>query len=44
LDDAGPLGWGLLIRATVEHVEVNEEQAAPLVHYRGRYLGGSPRR
>ncbi|HEX6498581.1 MAG TPA: flavin reductase family protein [Micromonosporaceae bacterium] len=36
LDDARPLGWSLLVEATIEHVEVGES-AEPLVHARGRY-------
>ncbi len=36
LDDAEEYGWSLLVRATVETVEVQGD-AAPLVHYRGRY-------
>ncbi len=36
LDGAEECGWGLLVRATVETVEVGGD-AAPLVHYRGRY-------
>ena len=31
------VGWSLLLDGVVEHVEVGEE-AAPLVHRRGRYL------
>ena len=31
-------GWGLLVRATVEHVELGAARDdAPLVHARGRY-------
>jgi 3-hydroxy-9,10-secoandrosta-1,3,5(10)-triene-9,17-dione monooxygenase reductase component len=36
LDDARPLGWGLLVEATIEAVELDEAQP-PLIHYRGRY-------
>jgi 3-hydroxy-9,10-secoandrosta-1,3,5(10)-triene-9,17-dione monooxygenase reductase component len=36
LDGAEPCGWGLLVRGTVETVEIGMD-AAPLVHYRGRY-------
>jgi flavin reductase (DIM6/NTAB) family NADH-FMN oxidoreductase RutF len=36
LDDADAFGWGLLVRGTVETVEVGAD-TAPLVHYRGRY-------
>lgn len=36
LDGAEPYGWGLLVRGTVEVVEVGGE-AAPLLHHRGRY-------
>jgi flavin reductase (DIM6/NTAB) family NADH-FMN oxidoreductase RutF len=36
LDDARPVGWGLLVEATIEAVELDEAEP-PLVHYRGRY-------
>jgi flavin reductase (DIM6/NTAB) family NADH-FMN oxidoreductase RutF len=36
LDEARPVGWGLLVEATIEAVELGEAQP-PLVHYRGRY-------
>ncbi len=36
LDSAEPLGWGLLVRGTVETVELGAD-AAPLLHHRGRY-------
>jgi 3-hydroxy-9,10-secoandrosta-1,3,5(10)-triene-9,17-dione monooxygenase reductase component len=36
LDAARPFGYGLLVEATIETVEVGGE-AAPLVHHRGRY-------
>jgi 3-hydroxy-9,10-secoandrosta-1,3,5(10)-triene-9,17-dione monooxygenase reductase component len=35
LDSARPVGWGLLVEATVERVEIGTD--LPLVHYRGRY-------
>jgi flavin reductase (DIM6/NTAB) family NADH-FMN oxidoreductase RutF len=35
LDSARPLGWGLLVEATIESVEVGAAEA-PLVHHRGR--------
>jgi 3-hydroxy-9,10-secoandrosta-1,3,5(10)-triene-9,17-dione monooxygenase reductase component len=39
LDDARPMGWGLLIEATMEHVEIDSDgDPAPLIHYRGRYV------
>jgi flavin reductase (DIM6/NTAB) family NADH-FMN oxidoreductase RutF len=31
-----PFGWGLLVEATIEHVEVGPD-TDPLAHYRGRY-------
>jgi len=38
LDDSRPMGWGLLIEATIEHVEIGAEGDAPsLIHYQGRY-------
>jgi flavin reductase (DIM6/NTAB) family NADH-FMN oxidoreductase RutF len=36
LDGARPVGWGLLVEATIETVELGEPQP-PLVHYRARY-------
>jgi 3-hydroxy-9,10-secoandrosta-1,3,5(10)-triene-9,17-dione monooxygenase reductase component len=35
LVDARPVGWGLLVQATIERVELGN--SAPLVHYRGSY-------
>jgi flavin reductase (DIM6/NTAB) family NADH-FMN oxidoreductase RutF len=35
-EGAAELGWSQLVTCVVEHVEVGED-AAPLVHYRGRY-------
>ncbi|MEV4621808.1 flavin reductase family protein [Asanoa sp. NPDC049573] len=37
LDGAREFGWGLLVEATIERVEIVGE-VPPLVHYRGRYL------
>ncbi len=34
-DTARPLGWGMLVEATVEYVEIGESE--PLVYHRGRY-------
>lgn len=36
LDSTRPFGWGLLVEATMERVEL-ESESPPLVHYRGRY-------
>ncbi len=36
LDAARPVGWALLVEATVERVELGTADE-PLVHYRGRY-------
>lgn len=36
LDGARPYGWGLLVEATIEQVELGAP-ADPLVHHRGRY-------
>lgn len=36
VDGAREFGWGLLVEATVEHVETTGD-AVPLLHYRGRY-------
>nr|WP_091265240.1 flavin reductase family protein [Micromonospora chaiyaphumensis] len=38
LDTAREYGWGLLVEATVETVDLAEE-TTPLLHYRGRYRG-----
>jgi flavin reductase (DIM6/NTAB) family NADH-FMN oxidoreductase RutF len=35
LESVRPLGWGLLVEATIAHAEVGSD--APLIHYRGRY-------
>lgn len=32
------VGWALLVECVLEHVELGEEKASPLVHRRGRYL------
>jgi flavin reductase (DIM6/NTAB) family NADH-FMN oxidoreductase RutF len=32
------VGWALLVEGVLEHVELGEEHASPLVHRRGRYL------
>ena len=40
LDGSRPMGWGLLVEATIEHVEISDHDPVPLLHYRGRYLGG----
>jgi len=38
LDDARPMGWGLLVEGTIEQVEIGTtSNAPPLIHYRGRY-------
>ena len=36
LDSARPFGWGLLVEATIDTVEIGAA-APPLVHHRGRY-------
>ncbi|MFG1915076.1 flavin reductase family protein [Micromonospora sp. NPDC048898] len=36
LDSARECGWGLLVEATIETVELTEE-TSPLLHFRGRY-------
>jgi len=36
LDAARPLGWGLLVEATIERIELGEAEP-PLVYHRGRY-------
>jgi 3-hydroxy-9,10-secoandrosta-1,3,5(10)-triene-9,17-dione monooxygenase reductase component len=41
LDDSRPMGFGLLIEATVTHVEIGTgDPGASLIYFRGRYLGG----
>jgi flavin reductase (DIM6/NTAB) family NADH-FMN oxidoreductase RutF len=37
VDSARPLGWSLLVEATIEQVTIDESVDAPLIHYRGRY-------
>ncbi len=39
LVDARPLGFGLLVEATIAHVEIGAADPDPLLHYRGRYHG-----
>jgi 3-hydroxy-9,10-secoandrosta-1,3,5(10)-triene-9,17-dione monooxygenase reductase component len=40
LEEARPIGWGLLVAATIERVEIDPTvAAAPLIYFRGRYLG-----
>jgi 3-hydroxy-9,10-secoandrosta-1,3,5(10)-triene-9,17-dione monooxygenase reductase component len=36
LDGAREFGWGLLVEATIEAIEVGPDDA-PLIHFRGRY-------
>jgi 3-hydroxy-9,10-secoandrosta-1,3,5(10)-triene-9,17-dione monooxygenase reductase component len=36
-DQAREVGWALLVEGVLEHIELGEEQAPPLVHRRGRY-------
>jgi len=36
LDSGRPFGWGLLVEATIETLEVGDP-GAPLIHHRGRY-------
>jgi 3-hydroxy-9,10-secoandrosta-1,3,5(10)-triene-9,17-dione monooxygenase reductase component len=38
LADARPLGWGQLVQATVEQVEVGADDEIPLIYHRGRYV------
>lgn len=38
LDTTREYGWGLLVEATIEAVDLAED-TAPLLHYRGRYRG-----
>ncbi len=39
LDASRPLGWALLVEATIERIELGtgEAAASPLLHHRGRY-------
>jgi 3-hydroxy-9,10-secoandrosta-1,3,5(10)-triene-9,17-dione monooxygenase reductase component len=41
LDAATPLGWGVLLTATIEAVRLGDDDP-PLIHYRGRYADGPP--
>ena len=46
LDAARAMGWGLLIEATIERIELHpDDLAPPLLHYRGHYrdLAAGPR-
>jgi 3-hydroxy-9,10-secoandrosta-1,3,5(10)-triene-9,17-dione monooxygenase reductase component len=36
-DRTREVGWALLAEGVLEHIELGEEQAPPLVHRRGRY-------
>jgi 3-hydroxy-9,10-secoandrosta-1,3,5(10)-triene-9,17-dione monooxygenase reductase component len=36
LDGSRPIGWALLVEATIETAQL-ADQAAPLLHFRGRY-------
>jgi flavin reductase (DIM6/NTAB) family NADH-FMN oxidoreductase RutF len=38
LDQARPMGWGLLVESTIEQVEITDEDSTALIHYRGRYV------
>jgi 3-hydroxy-9,10-secoandrosta-1,3,5(10)-triene-9,17-dione monooxygenase reductase component len=38
LGDARPLGFGQLVQATVERVEVGADDEIPLIYHRGRYV------
>ena len=33
-----PVGWSVLLDGVVEHVELGDDEAEPLVHRRGRYV------
>jgi len=38
VDEARPMGWGLLVEATVTHVEVgSDDPGGSLIYFRGRY-------
>jgi flavin reductase (DIM6/NTAB) family NADH-FMN oxidoreductase RutF len=37
IENSRPCGWARLVQAVVETVEVGPREAAPLLHYRGRY-------
>jgi flavin reductase (DIM6/NTAB) family NADH-FMN oxidoreductase RutF len=36
LEEARPVGWGLLVQGAIAQVQVGDEED-PLIHYRGRY-------
>jgi 3-hydroxy-9,10-secoandrosta-1,3,5(10)-triene-9,17-dione monooxygenase reductase component len=40
LTQARPLGWGLLVEATLDRIVLGEDAVPALVRYRGRYLRG----
>ncbi|MET8150062.1 flavin reductase family protein [Actinoplanes sp. NPDC049668] len=37
LDGERSYGWGLLVEATIESIQLDESPPAPLLHFRGRY-------
>jgi 3-hydroxy-9,10-secoandrosta-1,3,5(10)-triene-9,17-dione monooxygenase reductase component len=39
LDGQRPYGWGLLIEATIEAIQLDDAGFVPLLHFRGRYRG-----
>jgi 3-hydroxy-9,10-secoandrosta-1,3,5(10)-triene-9,17-dione monooxygenase reductase component len=44
LDAARPLGWGLLVEASIERVEIGADEVGPLIYHRGRYRDLPPDR
>jgi 3-hydroxy-9,10-secoandrosta-1,3,5(10)-triene-9,17-dione monooxygenase reductase component len=39
LDGQRPYGWGLLLEATIETIQLDDAGLVPLLHFRGRYRG-----
>jgi len=39
LDGQRPYGWGLLVEATIETIQLDDAGLIPLLHFRGRYRG-----
>jgi len=38
-DGHRPYGWGLLVEATIESIQLDQTGGVPLLHFRGRYRG-----
>jgi 3-hydroxy-9,10-secoandrosta-1,3,5(10)-triene-9,17-dione monooxygenase reductase component len=38
VETARAIGWGLLVEATIDHIDIGPDDDEPLIHYRGRYV------